>query len=202
MRDLTGKHVQSLQGSSRHIVVRGDEALILEKYKNQLSVHICALDAESIIRHFYTFDGAYQDELQRFLSDVERSKVLVPGIRIGPLFKNGHIRRIVMLQNKKKTDATFFFKTIPFTEKDRGWKYNRSGWVPVTQLGSQVSGMIVFIREIMLEDLLEITEAYTAEGVYFLHDKHEVYVESVMRTYAFGKLIPRGIGWASHKKDV
>ena len=202
MKDLAGRHVQTLRGSARYIQVDGQEALVVEKYRDRLGVHLCALDEEGRVVHSFGFDGVPQMALRAFLTEPRRPSTLAPGIRIGPMFRGGHVRRIVVLQNRKKDNATYFLKAVPHSdERDATWTHNRSGWVPVSQLGSQVSGMIVFLRELRPEeDLIEISDAYTREGVFFLHERHEVYVESVMKTYAFGKLIPREVCWSKQTR--
>lgn len=192
MKDLAGRHIQTLRGSARYIQVAGDEALVVEKYKDKLGVHVCSLDAEGKVIHSFGFDDVPAARMHAFLASPRRPATLAPGIRIGPLFRGTHVRRIVILQNRKRDAATHFLKAVPYSEeRDAAWTHNRSGWVPVTQLSPQVSGMIVFLREILLEDLVEISGAYTRDGVFFLHERYEVYIESVLKTYAFGKLIPR-----------
>jgi hypothetical protein len=190
MKDLTGTNIKALQGNSRLITIKGEEAIIFEKYKDYLSIYVCVLD-DSVIKSFFAFHELRQQEVLSFLEVTDKGRTLTTGIRVGPLNKGSHLRRIVILKNKKKDNATHFIKVEPLTTKDADWENNGSGWVPVTNLSHKAPGLVVFIRDVQQEDLIEISPVYTETGIFFLHEKYEVYVENVMKSYAFGKLIPR-----------
>jgi hypothetical protein len=191
MKDLTGRNIKSLQGNSRLISIQGEEAVMVEKYKGKVSIYVCVLE-DHVVKSFFAFHELEQEELSQFLDAVDPSKKLTPGLRIGPLCKGDHFRRIIVRINKKK-EATHFIKVEPLSRKDRGWEHNGSGWSSITNLGGKAPGLIIFIRDIPDEALIQIDERYTKEGVFFLSEGYEVYIENVKERYAFGKLIPRGL---------
>jgi len=193
MKDLIGKNIKVLQGSSRLISVQGNEAIVLEKFKNVLNVYVCVLDDSNLVTSYVAYNDLKQHAVLDFLCSTDKGKTIVTGIRIGPLHKGDHLRRIVVLKNKRKSDASHFIKVEPYTRKDSEWEHNGSGWIPVTRLGHKVSGLIVFIRNMLDDALIKINDQHTQEGVFFLDEGYEVYIESVMDSFAFGKLIPRGL---------
>jgi len=192
MKNLIGMNVKALHGKARLIVSKEDEAVVFEKYKSSLTVYVCSLE-NNIIVAYYSYHNIKQSALSEFLIGASKQTTLTPGCRIGHLQKGEHIRRIIVLRNQRSNDAPFLIKVEPYTKKDEQWTHNGSGWVPVTHLGQRVSGLIVFLRDISPDDLIEIDENYSKEGVYFLDEQYEVYVENVRNSYAFGKLIPRNI---------
>lgn len=188
MKSLIGQHIKSLQGDTRHIAINGDEALIIEKQKGMISIHICVLEGLRIQTH-YSFHSIPQSHIYRFLLGAHKKRDLAKGIRIGPMFKQGQTRRIVILRKPK--DGTYFVKIEPVTADDAVWTHNNSGWVPMTNLSQKAPGMVVFVQDVQEEDLVEIGDRYTKDGIFFLREHFEVYVENVKLRYAFGKLVPR-----------
>jgi len=80
---------------------------------------------------------------------------------------------------------------MPASPKDASWASNGSGWVPVAGLGPKTPGLIVFLRNLNVEkDLLPLKDE---ENVFFLNDKYEVYIETVLKSYAFGRLVEREV---------
>jgi len=185
MKDLSGRSIKSLVGDSRLIFNKENEAIVVEKYQGKLSFYICALDNENIVQHFF----AYEDvEAAKFVSFLSSGQALVEGIRIGPLFHGEHVRRIVVLKDNRNGTDSFFFKTIPLSPKESSWENNGSGWAPVAGLGPKAPGLIVFLRNLNEQDLLPLKDA---NDVFFLHEKYEVYIETVLKSYAFGRLVER-----------
>ena len=189
MRSISGQHIKSLEGQSRHILVQGDQAVVFEKQKGRVSVHICELDGLTV-RNFFSFDGVQQDQLCAFLSEGAAKRDLIRGVRIGPMFRHGQTRRIVILKKKERKDA-FFIKVEELTEADSEWTHNGSGWVPMATLDQRSPGMVVFVNGVREEDLIKIAPRYTQQGIFFLREHFEVYVEAVKKRYAFGQLVPR-----------
>ena len=177
MKDLSGRSIKSLVGESRLIVSKENEALLVEKYQGKLGFYICELDDANSIQHFF----AYEDvELVKMLAFLSTGQALVEGIRIGPMFLNEHIRRIVVLKDKRNEIDSYFFKTMPASPKDA-----------VAGLGPKAPGLIVFLRNLNVEkDLLPLKDE---ENVFFLNDKYEVYIETVLKSYAFGRLVEREV---------
>jgi len=188
MKDLTGQNLKKLQGDSRLIEVRGDEALIVEKSQSKLSVSICTLDGP-IIRTYFSFHGISQDNLYKFLLGVHTKRPLAKGIRIGPLFRGKQVRRFVLLRQPPK--KSYFVKVEPISDQDNEWKHNGSGWVPMANLATDAPGMVLFVKDIRKEDIIEIDPSFTKKGIFFLREDHEIYVETVKLRYAFGRLLPR-----------
>jgi hypothetical protein len=188
MKDLTGQHIDRLKSDSRLIHTKGDEALVVEKARGNISVHICALE-EKIVRSHFSFYNLSQDSLHNFLMGAHQKRALTKGIRIGPMFKDGQTRRIIVLRKSDKD--SYFIKVEGITKDDALWKNNGSGWVPMTNLSHKAPGMVIFIKNLSKDDLVEIEPRYTEEGIFFLRETLEVYVETVKLRYAFGKLVPR-----------
>jgi hypothetical protein len=188
MKDLTGQHIDRLKSDTRLIHTKGDEALVIEKTKGNVSVHICNLEDKSIRSHF-SFYNLSQDSLHNFLLGVHQKRPLTKGIRVGPMFRDGQTRRIIVL--KKQGKDSHFIKIEALSKDDACWKNNGSGWVPMTNLSHKAPGMVVFIKDIAEGDLVEIEERYTKQGIFYLREDLEVYIETVKIRYAFGKLVPR-----------
>jgi hypothetical protein len=189
MKDLTGHNVKALKGPLRFIRVSGDEALVVERIKDALTLYVCDLEA-GMVRTFCGFEGVSKEELLNFLVEPLRGKKLVRGLRIGPMFKKKQVRRLVIL--KKPQNDSFFVKIEPLSVADAGWQHNGSGWVPVTNLSHRAPGLMVFIRGIEKKDLIDIEPRYTKQGIFFLKESFEIYVEHVKESFAFGKLVLRG----------
>jgi hypothetical protein len=191
MKDLVGLKVKTLQGNSRYISVTNDEAIVFEKVQGQVSVYVCALENQ-VVRSFFSFHNLSCTELSTFLEESAGVQKLTDGLRIGPLFKGTHPRRIVLRHNLKKKDSTPFIKVEPLSRKEaKEWQHNGSGWASVTNLSGKTSGLIIFIREVPEDARIIIDDSYSDNGIYFLNEKYEVYVENVKPKYAFGKIIPR-----------
>lgn len=188
MKDLTGQHIDRLKGDSRLIHAKDEEALILEKSKGNISVHICVLD-QKLIRSHYSFYNLSQDSIHNFLLGVHQKRPLTKGIRVGPMFREGQTRRVIVL--KKENKDSHFIKIEALSKDDSVWTHNGSGWVPMTNLSHKAPGMVVFIKEITPDDLVEIEDRYTRQGIFYLREDLEVYIETVKIRYAFGKLVPR-----------
>ncbi len=188
MRSLEGHHIKSLLGDTRHIVIEGDEALIVEKQKGIISVHLCVLEGLRIQTH-YSFHALSQAHLYRFLVGAHKKRDLSKGIRIGPMFRQGQVRRIVALRKPK--DGSYFIKIEPVTADDAMWTHNGSGWVSMANLSQRAPGMVLFVHNVQEEDIVEIGPTYTAVGIFFLREHFEVYIENVKLRYAFGTLVPR-----------
>lgn len=186
-KDLSGQHIDRLKSDTRLIHLKDDEALIIEKAKGNISVHICAIENKIIMSHF-SFYNLSQDSLHNFLVGVHQKRPLTKGIRIGPLFRDGQTRHIIVC---KKAKESIFVKIEPLAKDDAYWTHNGSGWVPMTNLSHKAPGMVVFIKELEDGDLVEIDDRYTRQGIYYLKADLEVYIETVKIRYAFGKLVPR-----------
>jgi predicted RNA-binding protein with TRAM domain len=187
MKDPIGKHIGQFEGSSRLIVERGDEALVLERYGDHLGFYICALENRRVTS-FTAYQDVAQAPVRAFVTAPAKGKAPATGIRVGALRKNGHRRRIVVL--KKRDGETHYVKIEEGTKASKGWKSNGSGWVPVADLSHRAKGMTVFMREVEDEDLVEINRKYTKQGIFWLRDGLEVYIESVKKSFAFGKVVP------------
>lgn len=184
MKDLSGRSIKSLIGDSRVLFTKENEALVVEKYQGKLGFYICSLE-DNTIQHFFGYEDV---EVAKMLAFLSLGQALVEGIRIGPMFMGEHVRRIVVLKDKRNEIDSFFFKTMPISPKDAAWQSNGSGWAPVAGLGPKTPGLIVFLRNLNPIDLIPLKDE---ESVFFLDEKYEVYIETVLKSYAFGRLVER-----------
>ena len=78
MKDLTGQHVERMKSDLRMVQTKGDEALVIEKTKGNISVHICTLE-DNLIRSHYSFYHLSQDSLHNFLVGAHQKRPLTKG---------------------------------------------------------------------------------------------------------------------------